>query len=567
MTGARPALSAALPPARGLARTINVPFCPESPLSGVGCTDFIEAMFYHRKLEIPVAWRGKRIMLNFGAVDYEATIFIDGVEAGGHQGGGAPFSIDITNLVSPDKTSDLVVWVKDELRSNLQPHGKQSNKLGSYECFYTRVTGIWQTVWMEAISVFGLKSCLTVPDFDSGAFVFKPEFYSFRHGMRFAVKLFADGKLVGEGVSACALGVSLVVAPEKKRAWSPDDPFLYEIVYEVRDISGEVLDKVTSYAGLRKIHIEGDRLFLNNEPLFLRFVLDQGYWPDGVWTAPSDEMLKQDVERTLAAGFNGARLHQRVFEERSLYWADKLGLLVFAENASWGSYAQSPLDDNSPLMAESAFRFCSEWRQIVAAKINHPCIIGWTPLNESTPLHPEKPHYRHFVSEVYDLTHEMDQTRPCCDVSGFYQVKSDLWTVHIYAPDAKELKKRLHPDGAKTNIRSGETGYCGQPYLCNEFGGFKYVPAERRNCDSGWGYNNLDLPDGDALLAKIEEQIEVLLADPMLSGYCYTQLTDVEQEKNGLYNYDRSEKIPEERLRAVFGREPEPEKKREEKQK
>lgn len=542
----------------GFAGKITVPFCPESPLSGIGHTDFIESMFYQRALEIPAAWNGRRILLHFGAVDYTAVIYLDGVEIGRHSGGSISFTVDLTRHVEAGKSYNLVVHVLDDQRSFTQPFGKQCPKFQSCGCSYTRVTGIWQTVWLEAAGMQGLKKCRIVPEFDQGAFGFLPEYFEERPGNTLTVRILAAGREVAaETVPASAWGPFSVTVPEP-RAWSPEDPFLYTIVFEVKNASGELLDRVESYGGLRKIHVEGDRLFLNNKPLFLRMVLDQGYYPDGVWTAPSDEALVRDIELSMAAGFNSARLHQKVFEERFHYHADRMGYLTWGESACWGlgwTRSQWYTQDRYT----GVFNFLREWRETVERDANHPSIIAWTPLNET-----ERPvdldFYRGVMTEVYDLTRQVDPTRPVNDTSGYQHVKTDLWTVHLYRKDAAELKEALTPAGGGVWHTSPdhEVPYAGQPYLNDEFGGFMYIPPERAKFAANtWGYHGLDLKSPEELCAKIAEQVDYMLTVPNLSGYCYTQLTDVEQEQNGLYNYDRTAKVPEGMLKAIFGKSPE----------
>ncbi len=537
----------------GFTGKIIVPFCPESRLSGVEHTDFIESMFYQREIEIPAAWAGRRILLHFGAVDYAAKIFLDGRLAGCHEGGGSSFEIDVTAFVVPGKSANLVVSVRDELRGGQQPGGKQSSRFHSAGCSYTRVTGIWQTVWLEAVAMAGLRKCRIVPDFDSGSFCFTPEFYSVGSGNSLRIRILDGAVEVAGTTIPAADGVSCRIAVPEPHAWSPADPFLYNIVFEVIDPAGVAIDHVESYGGLRKIHIEGKRLFLNNEPLFLRMVLDQGFYPDGVWTAPSDEDLVRDIRLSMAAGFNAARLHQKVFEERFHYHADRLGYLTWGESASWGLTWCYHADASQML---GVFNFLHEWREVVDRDANHPSIIAWTPLNE-TYVSDDPDFYRRIIREVYDLTRQIDPTRPVNDVSGYRHVKTDLWTVHLYRKDAEELARDLAPaDGGVWRADPKiECEYAGQPYINDEFGGFMYIPPERAKfAENTWGYHGLDLKSPEELCAKIREQVDLMLSMPELSGYCYTQLTDVEQEQNGLYNYDRTPKVPEGMLAEIFGR-------------
>ncbi len=540
---------------KGFGSKILVPFCPESRLSGVGYTDFIEAMFYHREIAIPKAWDGKKILLHFGAVDYICEAYIDGQKAGIHYGGSSSFYFDITAFVKAGKKHHLVLSVKDELRSGVQPGGKQSKAYKSAWCSYTRTTGIWQTVWLEAVAEGGLKSCTIVPDLDGKAFHFTPYFFADKQGRKLTVTVLANGrKTVQKTVPAnSAVPVTLELG-KNARAWSPEDPFLYDVVYELADADGTVLDTVTAYAGLRKIHIEGNRIYLNNKDIFLRLVLDQGFYLEGIWTAPTDGDLKRDIELSMAAGFNGARLHQKVFEERFHYWADKLGYLTWGESASWGSvsFCNTSSFPASKEFWESAYNFLAEWKEIVERDRNHPSIIAWTPANETWPGTDIALHHR-YMTELYDVTKLLDPTRPCNETSGYHHAKTDLWTVHTYNKNAEDFEKAIYPENSPVLIKDNEIGYTGQPYLIDEFGGFMYIPPERQKfADNTWGYWDIELKSGKELCKMIADQVKLMTDDPRVAGFCYTQLTDVEQEQNGVYNYDRTEKVSPAMLKKAF---------------
>ena len=304
---------------------ITVPFCPESSLSGVEYKDFITCMWYQRKVDVPAAWAGRRVLIHFGAVDFNCALYVNGQLAGRHWGGTVSFEFDITRFAPAGQTANLVLLVEDDVRSGVQPGGKQSARFASWGCRYTRTTGIWQTVWMEAVDPCGLKRVYVRPDLDGSRFIVEPTFYGLSRGQQLRVSLYEQGAKVKPLVSVTeaasdAATLILAVPAKKLRTWSPSDPYLYDLRFEVLDAAGNVVDEVRSYAGMRKIHIEGNRIYLNNKRLFLRLVLDQGFYPDGIWTAPSDAALKADIERSMAVGFNGARLHQKVFEERFHYW-------------------------------------------------------------------------------------------------------------------------------------------------------------------------------------------------------------------------------------------------------
>jgi beta-galactosidase/beta-glucuronidase len=534
---------------KGFEQTIVVPFCPESRLSGVAYTDFIPALWYHRALEVPAAWSGKRILLHFGAVDYESEVFIDGRSLGVHYGGTSSFTRDISRFVRPGGSHHLVLAAADDTRSGLQPSGKQCPAYRSRGCYYTRTTGIWQTVWMEATDPCGIESCAIVPDLDNGRFLFQPSFWAVRRGLFFRVTVRAGAETAGQGKIAAGDRLSLAVPLKRIRSWSPEDPFLYDISLEVLDEKGRTLDRVKSYAGLRKIHIEGDRLFLNNRPIFLRFVLDQGFYADGIWTAPGDAALKRDIELSQQAGFNGARLHQKVFEERFHYWADRLGYLTWGEASSWGC------DVNKP---EAGRNFLSEWAEIVWRDRNHPSLIAWTPFNETWERGDgDGRQHDRLLADIYDLTRRLDGTRPVHDTSGNYHVKTDLWTVHLYEQDPEKFRRTLTPDPEKGVYRAKpewEADYTGQPYLVSEYGGIKWITG-RAFAENSWGYGEGPKTE-EEFYQRLSALTGILLDLGHVRGYCYTQLTDIEQEQNGIYNYDRSPKFDMKRIRAIFGKTP-----------
>jgi beta-galactosidase/beta-glucuronidase len=528
---------------QGFDETITVPFCPESELSGVGHTDFIEAMWYHREVSIPADWDGRRVLLHFGGVDYESEIFVDGKSALLHVGGSASFTADITRFVSPGQSHHLVVRVKDELRHpDGQARGKQCSQFKSGGCSYTRTTGIWQTVWLEGAHPQGLQDVHVVPDLDGKRFVVTPRFLEDPCELTLNVEVRAEGRVVANASAVALQGGGLALDLSESRPWSPSDPFLYDITYTLTTADGDVVESVDSYAGLRKVHIEGQRVYLNNEPLYQRLVLDQGFYPDGIWTAPNDDALKRDILLSMEAGFNGARLHQKVFEERFHYWADKLGYLTWGEYCSWGC------DPNKPA---STGKMLAEWRSIVVRDRNHPSIIAWTPFNETSSVSDVTEHTRAHL-EAYALTKDLDPTRPVNDASGYVHRMTDLWTVHNYDQNPDILKEKLTPSedtGVLRNFPKLEADYTGQPYLVDEFGGIKWI------ADNSWGYG--DAPQTlEEFYTRLEGLVAVLLSFDHISGYCYTQLTDVEQEQNGIYNYDRSSKFDIARIRAIFSRLP-----------
>lgn len=562
-------LERGLPRATSFDKKILVPFCPESSLSGVEYKDFINHLWYHRELNIPQDWTGKNVLLNFGAVYFNSEVYVDGTLAGRHFGGSSSFSLDITKLVTPGKTHHLVVRASSDIRSTMQSAGKQNLQYASYGCNYTRTTGIWQTVWMEAVAPTGLQSTQTITDIDQGQIVVFPKFYSnSNQSLKIAVK---DGNRTVATTTVRATNNSVAVLPVKNaKLWSPESPFLYTITYHVVDEKGNPVDEVISYVGMRKVHVDGNKIYLNNKPYYQRLVLDQGFYFDGIWTAPTDEALKKDIELSMAAGFNGARLHQKAFEERFYYWADKLGYITWGEAPSWGMNANS---------VEVARNFLMEWSELVVRDRNHPSLLIWTPMNEQ--WWPDRVQYPRFTADLYDLTKSLDPTRPVNDASGGTHIKTDIWTVHNYEQDPVKLKDIIYKDGKflqapnyVAGVAPANIGFNGlrqndsynfpvydgkMPFLIDEVGGIKWVKGQdKANSDTqSWGYGVAPKSEKE-FLQRLEGQIDGILdLNDHVWGYCYTQLTDVEQEQNGVYYYDRTPKFDTKLIHGIFSKNPE----------
>ena len=443
-----------------------------------------------------------------------------------------------------------MIRVEDDERSGEYAKGKQCGRFASFGCEYTRTTGIWQTVWMEAVHKDGLKDVYVIPDLDQSRFVFRPEYHAVQQGQKLRIRILDNGKTVSEKTIPASAQSQAELTVKKVKTWSPEDPFLYDIEYDVLSAEGKVIDHVKAYAGMRKIQVIGNRLYLNDEPVYLRLVLDQGFYPDGIWTAPTDEALKRDIELSMAAGFNGARLHQKIFEPRFHYWADRLGYLTWGESASWGANINR---------IGSARNFLTEWEEAVVRDRNHPSIIMWTPFNE-TWEHPDNREAAReacrFVSDVYDLTRNLDY-RPCHDVSGNYHVKTDIFSVHQYEQDPGKFSAWIAPVDGKVrqhDLENREVEYDGQPYLVDEYGGIKWVVGQEFS-EISWGYGNAPKTI-EEVYERMEDLTDAILYFDHICGYCYTQLTDVEQEQNGIYNYDRTEKFDMDRIRAIFSKVP-----------
>jgi beta-galactosidase/beta-glucuronidase len=535
-------------------RKITVPFCVESKLSGIGHTDFMNAVWYHRTFGVPQDWKDRRVFLNFGAVDYECRAWVNGRAVGRHHGGTVSFAFEITNALK-EGDNDLVVYAFDDVRSEVQPSGKQSTRRESYGVHYTRVTGIWQTVWLEARGPSFLESVHIVPDLDGKRFIFTPTVNDYRRNQKFRVVLLTPrGGKVAFADCPAESGNSLTLMVRRPRAWSPQDPYLYDLTLELVD-GDTVLDTVHSYAGLRKFHIEGNRFYLNNKPVYLRFVLDQGFYPDGIWTAPSDAALKADIEMSMAAGFNGARLHQKVFEERFHYWADKLGYLTWGEFSDWGRVHGF----GNP---QGVLNLEREWREVVLRDRNHPSIVAWTPLNETSGAARDNYEpYSRSVKSIVAATRALDPTRPINDASGYVHIETDIFTVHDYDQNPDSFRERYAgvspetPQNAFVRFPELSVPYTGQPYVVDEYGGTFWTkdhalhPEKAGKGRGNWGYGKSQRQVED----RIKALTDILLNHPHISGYTYTQLTDVEQEVNGVYTYDRRPKFDIARLKTIFG--------------
>ncbi len=538
---------------------IVVPFCVESQLSGIEYKDFMESVWYQRSITIPSEWSGKQVFINFGAVDYACELFLDGRLVGRHSGGSSPFSFNLTKLVEAGKTCNLVLNVTDNLRGGKQTGGKQHSRYYSSGPSYSRVTGIWQTVWLEAVDTYGLRDMQIIPDLDQQQVSFRPEFLtqSDDHNIRVTVK--DGGKTVGTKIVKASNSAVITIPVPKVKAWSPESPFLYDVVFEVLDSNKKVVDKVNSYVGIRKISIDGQRLMLNNKPYFQRLVLDQGFYPEGLWTAPSDEALKKDIELSKAAGFNGARLHQKVFEPRFHYWADKLGYITWGEAASWGmSYND----------AEAQRNFLSEWTEVIRRDRNVTSIVAWTPMNEVWGGI-DYAMFGRFMGDLYRLTKGLDPTRLFIGSSGGtnFEGATDVFTAHNYEGDGARLAEQLIPrDGIyyfnrpsgyreREGLQQNFLMYDGKtPYCLDEIGGVKWVKGQEGGESSeGWGYGG-NPESFEAFYERVEGIVDAVLQTPYIWGYCYTQLTDIEQEQNGIYYYDRSPKFDMERINKIFSK-------------
>ena len=537
-------------------RRITVPYCYQASLSSIGDTSFHDVIWYARTFDHSSLGTEELLLLHFGAVDYRTTVWVNGVQVVQHEGGHTPFSADISYALR-EEDNVVVVRAEDPSEDVTIPRGKQYWRQVSEGIFYTRTTGIWQTVWLEPVSRRRIDQLRLTPDVDESCVDVQVAVEGFEPDTALRISISFNGDRVVE--EEIRLRTSLVQrrlplvergeAPTtphlgewpKPALWSPERPNLYDIRLELLNASGELLDAVDSYFGMRKIETRDGRVYLNNRRYYQRLVLDQGYFPGGLLTAPSDEVLRRDVELIKEMGFNGARKHQKVEDPRWLYWADTLGLLVWGEMANAYEFS-----------SDYVRRITAEWQEAVRRDYNHPCIVAWVPMNESwgvPRLSTDAEQIEHLLT-MYHLTRSLDFSRLVVSNDGWEHALSDLCTIHDYG-DAESLAERYRTpessvaaEPAGRPIYNAGYGYRGEPILISEFGGIAFSDEEE-----GWGYSTVS--DSEELLERYETLISALLQSDTVQGFCYTQLTDVEQEKNGLLTYQREPKADLARIREI----------------
>ena len=518
-----------------LSGSILVPFCPESELSGVNNKDFMRCVWYKRAFTLPQSAQGKRVFVNFGAVDYDCEVWVNGVSVGGHRGGYTSFSLEITDAVKPGENR-ITVCAEDDTRSPMQPTGKQSGRFASAGCLYTRTTGIWPTVWLEWTNRSRMAQVFLTPDAASSTLHIRAKVENGLGCTLKAATAYQDDDTGSAQAQVNAGWAEMTVQLTKTFLWSVGDGKLYDLQLQLEK-DGEVLDSLSSYFGLRSVGFDGMKFLLNGKPVFQRLVLDQGFYPDGIYTAPSDEALRRDIELSMAMGFNGARLHEKVFEARYLYWADRMGYLCWGEMANWGL-------DHSSIAALNAFE--REWLEAVARDYSAPCIIGWCPFNETWDYDGRRQN-DDVLRMIYRVTKALDITRPVIDTSGNYHVETDIHDVHDYEQSPEEFARRYGPGTEPIYERfpNRQTYRKGLPVFVSEYGGIRWTKDE-----TGWGYGEGPKTE-EEFLSRYRGLTQTLLRNPDHFGFCYTQLTDVEQEQNGLYTYDRKAKFDPAMIRAI----------------
>lgn len=514
---------------------INVPFCVESKLSGVEYKDFLSGVWYRRSFSLDETQTSGRTVIHFGAADYKTIVYINSEKVGEHIGGYVSFSFDITDYVKNGE-NNVTVYCEDDTRDPMIPRGKQSEEFYSHDCDYTRTTGIWQTVWLEFTPAAYVKNCRYYPDYRNASLEITGELVGC--GDLSFVALY-DGREVGTAkISACSGTFAVTLNLSETHLWEVGNGRLYDLEIKF----GE--DEVKSYFGLRNIWFDGYKFMLNGKSVFQRLILDQGFYPDGIYTAPSDEALLQDIKMSQACGFNGARLHEKVFEERFLYHCDKEGYLVWGEYANWG------LDHTKP---EAIYSLLPEWLSEIDRDFNHPAIIGWCPFNETWNMNGHE-QYDDLLRMIYRVTKSADKTRPCIDTSGNFHVETDIFDLHDYEQDVDIFKANndeiIDTGIPKDRFSDRQTYTKCQPVFISEYGGIKWSPVSGNSRDVSWGYGNAPKTEQE-FMDRYKGLTDALLDNPCYFGFCYTQLTDVEQEQNGVYTYDRKEKFPTEFFYSV----------------
>ena len=520
---------------------ILVPFCPESDLSGVGHKDFIQGVWYQKKVTLTEAQCAGTVFLHFGAVDYEAIVYVNGKKVGTHKGGYVSFKFDVTAFVNPGENV-ITLNAIDDCREGMIPSGKQSERPYSYGCFYTRTTGIWQTVWLEFTPKAYIKSVRYETNPDQGILLLTAQLEGQGD---FCAKASYEGKPMGSACAKNAKGeLNLSITVDEIHLWEVGHGRLYDLELTF----GE--DTVHSYFGLRSVQLDGYKFLLNGKSVFQRLILDQGFYPDGIYTAPSDAALEKDITMSMDMGFNGARPHEKIFEERYFYHCDRHGYLVWGEFPNWG------LDHSDP---RSVFSFLPEWLEEVERDRNHPSIIGWCPFNETWPVE-HRPQVNDVLRMIYLATKAADPGRPCIDVSGGFHVVTDIYDVHDYDQNPETFKANYDRFMTEDFLydwlkdRYGMQQYAGGPAFVSEYGGIRWAEGEKDEKGIGsWGYGK-DVEGLEDFKRRFKGLTDALLDNNKMLGLCYTQLTDVEQEQNGLYTYDRKAKFDPEWVKSVMSR-------------
>jgi beta-galactosidase/beta-glucuronidase len=536
---------------------IEVPFPPESKLSGIEDPGFHPVLWYQRTIRCRRR-PGRRVLLHFGAVDYRATVWLNGRRVAEHEGGHTPFTADLTHVLGDADEHTLVVRVEDQPDDLGQPRGKQDWRLEPHSIWYHRTSGIWQPVWLEDVADVHVRSLQWTPDVESGTVTVAAQVNKVRRGLRMRVRLRLRGHLLvddtyavltDETIRQIQLPKAWMTLSPREVLWSPDHPNLLDADLQLIDAGNAIVDEVASYCALRSVGTADNRFLFNGRPYFLRLVLEQGYWPQSHLSPPRPEALREEVELVKSLGFNGVRLHQKIAEPQFLYWCDRLGLAVWAEMPA--TYEFSP---------QSTGRIIREWLEVLERDRSHPCIVTWVPFNESwgVPDLVTSSPQQDLVRAVYHVTRSVDPTRPVVGNDGWEQVVADIATVHDYSSRGETLRERYGTQAAvEDTLEHVQPGHRqvmlpgftldGHPVMITEFGG---ITLGATTHDEVWGAYGTT-PDTDSFLERYTALVDALLDSPAIAGFCYTQLTDTVQEQNGLVTEDRVPKVSVERIHAV----------------
>ena len=533
--------------------TIQVPFSPETSASGVNDTDLYRACWYRRTFNVPPLPNGFRLLLHFGAVDYRATVWVNGTAVSHHEGGYTPFEIDITDHVRAEHEAEVVVRAEDDPADLAKPRGKQDWSQHPHSIWYPRTSGIWQTVWLERVPATRIDRIRWTPNLERWEIGCAVRLAGpIAESLTLSVTLTCHGVTIADDVYSVIhgevhrrIGLSDPGIDDYRNEllWNPARPSLIEATVRVSNAT-KVIDEVQSYTALRSVSTDGDRFVLNGRPYYLRLVLDQGYWPDTGLTAPSDDAIRRDVELVKALGFNGVRKHQKIEDPRYLYWADRLGLVVWGEMPSCYRFTQ-----------ESIRRATHEWTEAILRDYSHPCIVAWVPFNESwgVPNLPVNPAERHYVHALYHLTKTLDPTRPVIGNDGWESVATDIIGIHDYDADPQRIARRYHSDeirprlfkrerpGGRVLVLDGDVE-SDSPVMLTECGGIAFAADRQRT----WGYTRAQ--DAETLADQYSELLGVVRSISLFAGFCYTQFADTYQEANGLLYADRTPKVDLRRL-------------------
>ncbi len=531
--------------------TIRVPFPPESQASGIGDRGFHASCWYQRDFRLVPD--GRRVLLHFGAIDYAASVWVNGVLVAEHEGGHTSFHADVTDALAASGAQVLTVHAEDDPHDLAKPRGKQDWQLEPHSLWYPRTTGIWQTVWLERVPQSYIDHIRWTPHVEEFALGFQARLNGdAREDLDVAVELRAGDRVLAadryriidrEAVRRIALSDPGIDDFRNELLWSPERPTLIDATVRLMR-GGEVVDEVRSYTALRSVTILRDRFMLNGRPYLLRMVLDQGYWPDTLLAAPDDAALRRDVELAKQMGFNGVRKHQKIESPRYLYWADRLGLLVWEEMPSAYRFTRTAIH-----------RMVREWTEAIERDYNHPCVIVWVPFNESwgVPELTSVREHRHAVEALYHLTRTLDPTRPVIGNDGWESSATDILGIHDYDPSPEQLVARYGPEVKPEQLfdrrRPGGRvltldGYPhrGQPIMLTEFGGIAFAGTRADPGRKVWGYSVAD--SAEDFRRRYQALLEAVAQTPLFSGFCYTQFCDTFQEANGLLYADRTPKVP-----------------------